>query len=265
MDDDRDASGDVGRSTEADDSADERLDDRHDVGRGGGRSGRDGHEPIEERHFLRAGLAAVLAALSMLRDQLRIALAEHRWHVGAATGLFGLGVLGGVGLHLAGVNLLEVLGLSSPEELLPEDVELTTWFIFRNNARVLLLLVGGALTLGLLTVLGLVFNGVVIGWVVAVAAGEAGLGLTLALLVPHGVLELPAFWIAAGVAFRLLTRPVSYLLGRYDHVYTRAEAGRAALLVVVALLAVLLAAAIEVHVTPAIAEALFDLPEGSIL
>lgn len=266
MTDDRGEREDVGRSPDPDDSVDERLDDaRRDVGHRGGRTGRGSHESLEERHFLRAGLAAVIAARSMLLVQLRIAAAEHRWHVGAATGLFAAGVGGGVALHLAGVDLLEQLGISSPEELLPEDVELTTWFVFQNNARVLLLLVAGALTLGVLTALVLVFNGVLIGWVVAVAAGEAGVGLTLALLLPHGVIELPAFWIAAGVAFRLLARPVNYLRGTYEHVYTRAEAGRAALLVVVAIGMMLVAAAIEVHVTPAIADALFGLPEDSMI
>src|SRR5690606_10406704 len=62
--------------------------------------------------------------------------------------------------------------------------------IFTNNARVALAAYAGGLTGGVLTMVSLVFNGLVIGLVGGLAT-EAGNGESLwRLVAPHGVLEL---------------------------------------------------------------------------
>lgn len=199
-------------------------------------------------------------ALAVLRHA-RIALDEHRSAFLVSTALFVVGLLAGLGMAAAGIDLLELLGLDDLSDALPEDAELTVKFLFRNNSRVLLMLVAGALTLGLLTAFLLGYNGLLVGWVVGWTAGDVGIGLLLALLVPHGVLELPAFWLGGAVALRFVHVVANYLRGARDHVLTRAEAGRTLLLVLLAWLLIGLAAVIEVHVTPAIAEAIFGSAE----
>lgn len=188
---------------------------------------------------------------------LRLAWAEYRGHVAAATALFAVSLLTGLAMAVSGVDFLELLGIQSFEEILPEDFEFTAWNVFRNNARVYAILVVGAISAGLVTAFVLAFNGVLIGWVAGFAAAQVGAGPILALLAPHGVFELPAFWLGGGVGLRLVHLAVNYLRGARDHFLTRAEWWRTALLVGVGLAMVAVAAVIEVYVTPAIAEAIY--------
>lgn len=188
---------------------------------------------------------------------LRLAWAEHRDHVLGATALFAVGLFAGLAMAAAGIDLLELLGLENLEDLLPADAELTVGFIFFNNSRVYVLLIVGALSLGLLTVLLLGFNGLAIGWVVGLVAGQIGVGRVLALLVPHGIFELPAFWIAGGIGLRLVHLAANRIRGVREQLLTRPEATRILLLAVVGWILVGIAAVVEVYVTPAVAEAIY--------
>lgn len=190
-------------------------------------------------------------------DELELALAEHRPHTFAAAALFSLGLVAGLAMAAAGIDLLALLGLENVEDLLPEDATLTVWFIFWNNTRVYFLLLVGTLSLGLLTVFLLGFNGVVIGWVVGLVAGEVGVGRVLVLLVPHGIFELPAFWLAGGIALRLVHLAANRVRGARDQLLTRPEAARVVALVVLGWALVGIAAVVEVYVTPAIAETIY--------
>lgn len=189
---------------------------------------------------------------------LRLALAEHRPHILAAAAVFAVGLLGGIAVVAAGFDMVGFF-----QGFLPEDVELSWWFVFQNNVTVLLVpIVGvGLLTLGVVTVLILAFNGVVVGGVVAQVASDAGVGLVLALIVPHGVFELPAFWIGGGVTFRVVHLLAKRVRGTRERFLTGPEVGRALLLVGLAVVMLAIAAAIEVYVTPAIAETLFGISE----
>ena len=75
--------------------------------------------------------------------------------------------------------------------------------IFVNNIRVTFLAFAGGITLGLVTVLSLLYNGLVIGVVggLAIAAGNAG--PLFELVVPHGVLELSCIVVAGGAGLRM--------------------------------------------------------------
>lgn len=187
---------------------------------------------------------------------LRLAWAEHRPHVLFATAIFALGAVAGIALALADVDLLAQIGLENPEELF-EGVEFTATSIFVNNTTAFLLMVVGAVSLGLLTVLSLLFNGLLVGWLGALVAGEVGVDYVLVLLAPHGILELPALFVAAGVGFRLVHLGANYLRGTRDRYLSSVELRRTLTLLFVAWIALAVAAVIEVYVTPAIAEAIF--------
>lgn len=194
---------------------------------------------------------------------LALAWREHRRHVGAAAGVFAAGLVLGVLLYAAGVDLLAALGIESLEDIVPEDFQFTAVDVFLNNARVYGIVLLGAITLGLGSAGVLAFNGVLVGWVVGDAAAGIGIGPVLALLLPHGIFELPALWIAGGVAFRLVHLLANYLRGARDRLLSRAELGRLGLLLLTGIALLAVAAVIEVHVTEALADAVFDLPGES--
>ncbi|MFW5974417.1 MAG: stage II sporulation protein M, partial [Natrialbaceae archaeon] len=93
-----------------------------------------------------------------------------------------------------------------------------------------------------------------LGWFVG---ADVGVDYLLVGLLPHGIFELPALFVAAGVGFRLLHRAVQRLLGRRDALVSKPYLRRTALLVLVAWLALVLAAVIEATVTGALLDALF--------
>ncbi|WP_435320156.1 stage II sporulation protein M [Haloarchaeobius sp. TZWSO28] len=186
---------------------------------------------------------------------LRLAWREHRPYVGFSVALFLVGIVVGIGIYSAGIDLFAAMGLESFADLLPEDP--TATFVFLNNTRVFFIFIFGALTGGLLTLVGLLFNGLLVGYVASLAAAQAGIGFVLLALAPHGVLELPALFVASAVGFRVIGVVVSYVLDRRETLWTRAEVERTLLLVLVAWVALGIAAVIEMHVTTWVLEQVF--------
>jgi len=192
---------------------------------------------------------------AMLEADLRVAWAEHRRYVAFAGLLFLVGIPLGIVLSLQGFDLAAALGLEGVDELFG-DGELTASFLLTNNTRVFVLLVVGALTAGLLTVFSLVFNGFVIGYIVTPIAAEEGLLFVLVGLVPHGVPELFAFFVAGGVGFRIVVCLLGRARGTREVVLGREGWRRVAVLLVAAWLLLAIAAVIEAYVTTALLELL---------
>lgn len=179
----------------------------------------------------------------------------HPWvTLAAATFLLG-GALGvGVMLAISPSAVESVASLLDAAAPYPE--QLTTGTVFLNNLlAVVVLLVGGALSFGLLTALSLVFNGLLLGVVAVLGAGESGVLAVVALIAPHGVIELPALFLVGGVAYRLAWRVISYLRGVDERPPTRTELGEAAALFGVAVAGLLVAAWIESNLTLHVARA----------
>lgn len=181
----------------------------------------------------------------------------RRWfgvHFAAAVAWFALGTLVGVGLADA-ITLEEFAGYAAEDDqLLPERITVT--FIAVNNLIALGVDVLGFVTVGLASVFMLVVNGVVLGLVVTLGAADTSPLLLAALILPHGVLELSAFFMVAGVVFRVYHRLARYVLGWDDAFLDRQEVFEAAVLVVLAAVMILVAAVLEVHLTPVVAEVL---------
>lgn len=174
----------------------------------------------------------------------------RRWfgpHLLLAVALFGLAAVAGwaVARPFAPVPGPETtLDLS----LLPDRFTVGT--IFLHNLRVAVITALGVVTLGLASAAALLLNGFLVGFVYAAAAAVLSAPVALALILPHAVFELPAFWIVAAAAFRVNHRGLRYLLGADDTVLTRQELVELGVVfgLAVALLAV--AAWVEVTVTP---------------
>jgi stage II sporulation protein M len=180
----------------------------------------------------------------------------RRWlalYVPVAALVLGVSTLVGVVLGSAvPVDALPAAPDGGPDPVLPD--ELTTTTIAVNNLTAMLVMLLGTVTLGLVSVYGLVVNGLLIGVVVGLALQELPAVVILALLVPHGLLEIPALLVVAAVGLRVGRLTVRYLRGLEDELVTEQLLREAGWLVAVATVLILVAAYIEANLTLQVAE-----------
>lgn len=138
--------------------------------------------------------------------------------------------------------------------------ELTTVSIAVNNLIAMVVLLLGAVSLGIVTVFGLVVNGLVIGVVVGIALQTVSPVVILALIVPHGILEIPALLTVSAIGLRFGRLTIRYLRGNEDELLTERDLREAGLLVLFATMLIIVAAYIEANVTLTLAERFADAP-----
>lgn len=173
------------------------------------------------------------------------------WHLLLALALFGIGVIGGA---IVGVAVPVNTGGTLPaEELLPASF--TVGAIAANNLVVMIVTALGVVTIGLTTMVVLVVNGFLAGFIVTLAIKTLGPLVALALVIPHGILELPAFFLLSAVVFRVNHRAINLIIGRSDRPFDTLEAFEGVVLVVIAVVFILVAAWVEVTVTPSVGRA----------
>lgn len=186
--------------------------------------------------------------------ELRLAFYEHWPYFKLAVALFTIGILIGI-LMVDRVDLLAILGVEELDEVFPE--EFTTLVILVNNSIVFILALVGVLSFGLLTVMILLTNGILVGYIATPIALDVGIDFLLVGLLPHGILELPAFFVASAVTFRLLHRFILRITNRRERLLDEGELKRIVMLLVAAWVVLAIAAAIEVHVTVWLLETLY--------
>jgi stage II sporulation protein M len=76
------------------------------------------------------------------------------------------------------------------------------WYIFQNNVLVSFFAVVLGIGIGIFPVINAIINGTVLGYVLALSVALDGASSVLYLL-PHGIFELPAIFIALGLGLRL--------------------------------------------------------------
>lgn len=177
----------------------------------------------------------------------------RRWAVYwvAAAGLFLAAATVGavVGTHRQSF----VVPVRSPGDQVPRTDAVT---LFVHNTRIGLTTAAGVLLFGLPTVFLLAFNGFLFGATMADAAGTLGVARAVALVVPHGVFELPALWFAGAIGLRWLHLFWDLASGgSYQTGVPRAIVDSLAALVVVVLLFAV-AAVVEASVTLPVARTL---------
>ncbi|WP_415382834.1 stage II sporulation protein M [Halosimplex sp. TS25] len=175
-----------------------------------------------------------------------------RWHLVAALALFFASAFAAYALvGTIPIEQLEAL-LGDVQAELPNDgplPELAFVPLLVNNLRALLLIGLGAVTGGALSVFGLVVNGALVGAVVSFAVRQTSWAIVLAALLPHGVLELPAFFMAASIGLRVPHRVLRWLLGWDETPLSRVEFVELAVISVLLAAMIAVAAWIEVNVT----------------
>jgi uncharacterized membrane protein SpoIIM required for sporulation len=134
-------------------------------------------------------------------------------YTAASTAIFALGALAGMFITLSSPDYMrEFLGPQMVSTI--EKHEMWTHsvvaaapqessFIMTNNMTVSFLTFAGGITAGLWTLFQLFFNGMLLG-VIGVACAMNDMSIKLwSFVAPHGVLELPAIFIAGGAGLRL--------------------------------------------------------------
>jgi stage II sporulation protein M len=170
-----------------------------------------------------------------------------------ATVLFAIAVAGGV---LAvrqnpdfGAQLVSSFRDQVAAGILSDSAPVLFLGIFLNNLVSCVALFLGGASFGLVPVLVVATNGMVIGGVAEAIRAEKGTAFILAGLLPHGVLELPAVLVSAGLGLLLAESLARELVrGETDAAAEAFGYGRLFALYVVPVVA--LAAGVEAFITP---------------
>jgi len=153
------------------------------------------------------------AALTFVRETFPRAFRENAAHCLVAVLLFAGSAAIGAGLTSQNPDFpVKVLGPEMVETIARREMwthsivavkPLASSFIMTNNMSVAFMAFAAGISGGLGTIYLLVFNGLLLGVVGAACAG-AGMSVPLwSFVAPHGVLELPAIFIAGGAGLRL--------------------------------------------------------------
>jgi stage II sporulation protein M len=154
-------------------------------------------DPFEDKERLCRYSAATggLLNISSIIDRNRLILAEARFFIFAGIFLFLAGAVIG---YTRPAQFMELLGglYSMAERLHGSSAPMIIFAIFIQNASAALLAVWLGLIFGIVPIVSIVANGILLGVVMTMVDN----GLTMAIgLIPHGVFELPAIFIAWGL------------------------------------------------------------------
>ena len=127
--------------------------------------------------------------------------------------------------------------------------------IFLNNCGVILRCLLGSLSLRSLTIYNLALNGFFAG-VLFNFLKRRGFNLSeiLALILPHGIFEIPAIIIAGAAGFKIPYEIVRYLAGKKEQPLTKEDIKEYLTLAVISIILIIIAAFVEAYITPKIAE-----------
>jgi stage II sporulation protein M len=131
-------------------------------------------------------------------------------------------------------------------------LQLAIAIFFNNSLKTLIVILLGPL-LGIAPVVFLIMNGAILGAVLPVAAASKGLWSSLMTILPHGIVELPAILLGTSIGLRLGVHACRRWTGSADRslLSELRDGMRIYFAVIVPLL--LLAAAVEVYITPLVA------------
>lgn len=122
--------------------------------------------------------------------------------------------------------------------------------VFEHNVTVYLILLVGAVTLGMATILNMFYSGLIIGVTVRLLAAQ---GYTVEIaywILPHSVLELPALWLAGAAGLLIPSRVVEYLSNQRPTILRREDVKQTVVLATVSFVLLAVAAIVETQVTP---------------
>ncbi|MEX0930268.1 MAG: stage II sporulation protein M [Candidatus Paceibacterota bacterium] len=187
-------------------------------------------------------------------------LVQLPYYFAWSVGIFALGVLLGVLVFLFAPGTAEFF-LADLAAFAKSALDGSAWevlvFIFINNTVKGLGAVLFGVLFALIPVAFLLINGFMLGIVVAYAINAAGVLWTAASILPHGVIELPAVFIATSLGLLLGVHLVKRIRRETSMPITHVLLDACRLFVVALVPLFFLASVIEVFITPAVVEMLF--------
>lgn len=180
---------------------------------------------------------------------------ENRGYVWFALSLFGLGVFAGVVFFHQLNELLQpyLEKIKRIAEQGNQDSYNLAVLLFQNNLKASLGLLLSGVFLSIFSIGGIVFNGMLVGYALALMAKAGQIpmwGLLLFGILPHGVLEIPAFLLAGAMGIKLGYMWLRPMVGKTRWKSFRYSLKEAIYVLPVIVLLLVVAAVIEGFVTP---------------
>lgn len=120
--------------------------------------------------------------------------------------------------------------------------------ILSNNALVWGLLVVGGILFAIPTILNILFNGLLFGITLSIGFEVGPIPLAL-LILPHGIVEIPALLIATTAGLKIPWEFTRYIRGKKSHILFRQDVKDTLFLGLVSAICILIAAVIESTIT----------------
>ncbi|MCQ6253350.1 stage II sporulation protein M [Methanocaldococcus sp.] len=134
------------------------------------------------------------------------------------------------------------------------DIKFNFPFILTNNLKVIFLMLAGSITFGLSTFINLIYNGFNVGVLIgSTFQTNEPLKLILALILPHGIFEIPALLISAVAGFKIPYEITLYLLDKKEKPITEEDIKEFLKLALISIILIIIAAFVEVYITPKVA------------
>ena len=115
-------------------------------------------------------------------------------------------------------------------------------------------MLAGAIIFGLSTFINLIFNGFNVGALIgSTFLTNEPLKLIVGLILPHGIFEIPAILISAIAGFKIPYEITLYLLDKKEKPITNEDIKEFLKLSLISIILIIIAAFIEVYITPKIA------------
>lgn len=146
-------------------------------------------------------------------------LKDSKYYVLMATLIFCLGSLLGYMFNNAFDALISLM-LEQLKDIVKEleerqNVFYTAWFIFLNNTKAALMMIGLGAIFFIMPIISLFANGLAIGYVMkatALSGVASPVEMFIYGILPHGILELPAILVAGGIGIFLGFRLIVWII-----------------------------------------------------
>jgi len=177
---------------------------------------------------------------------------SYKWWIYIATGLFGIGMVLGLLIPVGVADLLgeEMTALKELAAILVPFQVTTATFIFIKNVTALLVSFVFSPILCLPPILALTVNGWLLSFVSVAVVQEESLGLLLAGILPHGIIEIPALIIGEAAALSSGVLIIAAIFSKEKSNWLLPGLKRNLKFLLLACLLLLPAAIIETYVTP---------------
>jgi stage II sporulation protein M len=179
-------------------------------------------------------------------------LISYKKWIFIAVGLFAIGMAIGLAMpnNVAGLLTEDLAAIEALASILGPFQITTVLIIFFKNVSALLVSFLFSPLLCLVPILALTVNGWLLSFVSVIVVQEESLGLLLAGLLPHGIIELPALIIGEAAALSFGTMTIVALIAKNRRSQLLPNLKRNLRYLVIAFALLLPAAIIETYITP---------------